>query len=521
MSHNTIDRKAMHQWLRGAQDLEILSPDSAAGGIPPGQLEAILYPRSIHRSEGITYALLKVNNSRYLGLFSENGTTNGFEGMSFDADPQSLFVCPLIHANADRLRKVLPHTAPSSLSGCAATFGVGDRLGLAAPGHIRVFRAYAAHPVFAQQSVRELTLTRRSYEDVLDSSTWAVFQEGFSHGWGADGDHLKTADWVRKAVAVGYTMITADVTDYIRHQYADRSVGEISDAYRSIDRTTIDHAESRYLDRTFQIDSCQSIKVSRHDLEKLVLIYREALDHAERLYTAAVETAGTRKLDFELSIDETVTPTSPQAHVFIALECQRRGMKLASLAPRFVGEFQKGIDYIGDRRSFRETFAIHAAIARTFGYRISVHSGSDKFAVFPIIGDLTRGRFHVKTAGTNWLEALRVLAVKGPQLFSDLYTHAIAHFERATQYYHVTPDFSHVPDISMVSPGDFPDLLENQHVRQVLHITYGEILASDELSRRVFDALDEHIEAYWQALERHIGKHLDLLRVEKREAGRP
>src|SRR4030042_883158 len=75
--------------------------------------------------------------------------------------------------------------------------------------------APTASPVPAQQSLRELTLTSRTYEEVLDASTWAVFREGWRDAWGADGDHLKTAEWVRRGLALGDTMITADVSDFI------------------------------------------------------------------------------------------------------------------------------------------------------------------------------------------------------------------------------------------------------------------------------------------------------------------
>ena len=79
----------------------------------------------------------------------------------------------------------------------ALTIGPGDRLGLAGAGHISAIRGFQAWPVLAQQSMRELTLTVRTYADVIDASTWAVFAAGYREPWGADGDHLKTEDQVR------------------------------------------------------------------------------------------------------------------------------------------------------------------------------------------------------------------------------------------------------------------------------------------------------------------------------------
>ena len=111
-------------------------------------------------------------------------------------------------------------------------------------------------------------------------------------------------------------------------------------------------------------------------------------------------------------MDETEEPTSPAEHVYIASELRRLGVKWVSFAPRFVGRFEKGVDYIGDVQAFKDNLAIHAAIARQFGpYKLSLHSGSDKFSIYSIFMEETRGLAHLKTAGTSYLEALRTIAV--------------------------------------------------------------------------------------------------------------
>ncbi len=91
------------------------------------------------------------------------------------------------------------------------------------------------------------------------------------------------------------------------------------------------------------------------------------------------------------------------------------------LAPRFVGDFEKGIDYKGDLKAFESCLAEHVQIAKDYGpYKISVHSGSDKFSIYPIVGRVTGGQFHLKTAGTSYLEALRVVARFEPALMRDI-----------------------------------------------------------------------------------------------------
>src|SRR5699024_4847684 len=141
-----------------------------------------------------------------------------------------------------------------------------------------------------------------------------------------------------------------------------------------------------------------------------------------------------------ISIDETETVTSPLAHFFVANELKAKDIEVVSLAPRFYGEFQKAIDYIGEIDRFEKEFEKHEKIANHFGYKLSIHSGSDKFSVYPIIAKYTQGVFHVKTAGTNWLEALRVLAVKTPEFYRRIHQFVLNNYDKAMAYYHITPN---------------------------------------------------------------------------------
>ncbi len=103
--------------------------------------------------------------------------------------------------------------------------------------------------------------------------------------------------------------------------------------------------------------------------------------------------------------------TTPFEHWLVASELRRLGVEWVGLAPRFVGDFEKGIDYRGDLEVFRREYLKHLAIAEALGpYKISIHSGSDKFGVYRVIGEIGKGGVHVKTAGTSYLEALRTVA---------------------------------------------------------------------------------------------------------------
>ncbi len=397
--------------------------------------------------------------------------------------------------NAEILRQVLPFTAPARVLTRDKSFGFGDRLGLAGSGHILSLGQSSVAPVLAQQSMRELNLTRRSYSDVLNAATYAVFRQGYTKGFGADGDHLKTAEDIKAALDLGFTMITLDASEHIHSEPG----------------TKADPAfEEYYLGRVF--DACGTeISYTAEELSRIVYVYGEALDFATEIWQKFFE--GQNSADLEMSIDETGEPTDPKAHFFCASELCRRGVKMATVAPRFCGDFQKGIDYIGDRDQFERELIAHAAIAKSFGYKLSIHSGSDKFSVFPAIGRHL-DRWHVKTAGTSWLEAMGVVAAADPKLFRSAWALALKAFPEALAYYHITSDPATLAPIETVSDAELPGLFADDTARQLIHITYGQLLNAPELRDKLFTLWDENREAYAAALVAHLGRHLKLLGVE-------
>jgi hypothetical protein len=188
-----------------------------------------------------------------------------------------------------------------------------------------------------------------------------------------------------------------------------------------------------------------------------------------------------------------------------------------------VGQFQKGIDYIGDAREFTRQFSQHAMIARLCGgYKVSVHSGSDKFKVFPVVGRETRGYFHGKTAGTSWLEAVRVVAARAPNLYRRMHRFALTRFEEDRKSYHVTTNLSAIPDVSGLADEALPGLLDKVDSRQLMHITYGSILSSKDdtgaflFKDEFFEVLHEHEEAHYAFLAVHMERHMKKLGIRRK-----
>jgi hypothetical protein len=469
-----------------------------------------VYEKSIHKIQGedsgAEVFMAKEGKEDFLVI---SGKNPGFQGEQIGA---GRIKAPLNHENANVLRRLFPFAAPGRVLRKDRSFGLGDRLGIAAPGHIKLFERYDAYPVFAQQSIRELNLTGRTYEDVLDAASFAVFREDFRKGWGADGDHLKTVKDVEYALSLGFTMITLDCSDHIKTNVTESNAPPLPEQYKS-----------KYLGKQFDIGEGIALSFTEGELTTIAAIYGDAIAFAADMYKRFLKD-GTYEADFEISIDETATPTSPLQHYFVARELIDAGVSFATMAPRFCGEFQKGIDYIGDLAQFEKEIKVHAVIARHFSYKLSIHSGSDKFSVFPSIGRESRGVFHVKTAGTNWLEAMRVIARIDPGLYRTVHKYALSAFDEARKYYHVTTDLSKIPDVDTLSDAELPGLFENNDSRQLIHITYGLILnkknddgrgADDSFAFRdkLYQIWRQGEDVYAQALEQHIGKHLDLLGI--------
>ncbi len=472
-----------------------------------------VYPDSIEVNGDTGFFIARDNNRKVLVVFGEHSLYDEFDGADAIIAGSKTKVCELSNRNCSVLRRIFPYTNPTSHKSAGITIGLGDRLGVASPGHLRLLKGQNIFPVIAQQSIRELNLTGRTYEDVLSAASWAVFQEGYKNGFGADGDHLKSMDEVKMALDTGFTMITLDCSEHIDNKAASFSGHELDKNYLELPLEDRKLLEAKYPGSCFKLKDGTEISFDVDSFRRIVLVYLKAIKFAIKIYNEVIKSCG-REIDFEMSIDETLTSTLPEAHFFVASELIGGGVEMTSLAPRFCGEFQKGIDYRGDRDRFSQEFALHVKIAEYFGYKISVHSGSDKFSVFPIIGQLTNGRYHLKTAGTNWLEALRVIAGKNPQLFRKLYNFSKENVSEARKYYHIDAKTENMPSIEALKDHELPSTLIIDDCRQILHITYGLMLqAENEEGRLIFhdelyDTLRLHENEYYTALEKHIGRHL-------------
>lgn len=476
-----------------------------------------LYLDSLIEGNDAALALAKINQQKRLIVAAPIGHAwlDRFDGASsaFD-DDRVLKICPLDTNNARAIRQSVPNLNPVPL-GLDTSAGCGDRLGLATPGHVRAFDAVknqsGAQPlaaIFMQQSIREMTRTNRTPADVMRDATWGAFEGGWRDRLGADADHLKTTDDIDACAAEGFSFYTIDPGAHVDSAADTAAIEAIKQKVAALRwrelETTPDETIKRYAGRSFDLEN-QRISMSEEAAWRAVAKYGNAIAHVTLMYRHLVSKG--RPFELEVSVDETETPTSHAEHIFIVSELKRLGVQWVSLAPRYVGRFEKGVDYIGDLQALETDLAGHAAIARALGpYKLSLHSGSDKFSVYPLIVSAARGVVHLKTAGTSYLEGLRAIARVNAPLFRELLALAIERYPIDCASYHVSADVAKVARPEALQDADLPAILDQFDTREALHVTFGSALA--QYGDDIRGTLIAHEAEHYAALEAHFVKHL-------------
>ncbi len=485
---------------------------------------AQVYAESVVAEGGALYALARSGGGGkvLLAAWPEDRPPDAAEALAGDRqtldlgfDTAQAVLAPCTPANAAAVRQLLPWTAPQPVAG-RPSFGLGDRLGLATPGHVKAVRGTGYVPMLAQQSIREMTRTGRSPRDVMDDATWGVVQTGFRDGFGADADHLKTTGDINTCAEVGFTFYTIDPGDHVNNAADGMDGAALAEALDALPwealATTASDARAAAGQTAVDLAGGERLVLDEEALLRAAVKYGRAVAHTAALYRHLVDRLGEGAFELEVSVDETDSPTTPAQHLYVASELARLGVRWVSLAPRLVGRFEKGVDYLGDLEDLERTFVRHLAVARALGdYKISLHSGSDKFSVYRMAARHGGERVHVKTAGTSYLEALRVLAERETGLFREILGFARERYETDKATYHVSADVGKVPAPDDLGDAALPALLDDFDARQVLHVTYGSVLTADEGERfrgRLLDALRTHEAAYAEALAHHIGRHL-------------
>ena len=480
-----------------------LSPSAAA------LLGNRAYPESQVSYGGATYWLERSEGGvkRLVALADDESAFRSFAGVVEPTDGKVRLVAKTSPENALALRSALPWLKPSRF-GLHTSAGFGDRLGLATPGHVRALKAVGAaiNPVFAQQSIREMGRCHRTPRNVLDDATWGAFQAGWTKPVGGDADHLEELDDIDDTVAAGFVFYTLDPKAEVDPGAEHADAAAIQQKVAALDWSGLESDlatfSKRYVGQRIDLEH-EPIVLDDESVLRAMAKYGPSLAHAMAMYRRLMEKGIDCEVEF--AVDETDYPTKPAEHIVVVSELQRLGMEFVSFAPRFVGRFEKGVEYIGDIEELKRDFEIHAQIARALGpYKLSLHSGSDKYSTYPLIAEATKGLVHLKTAGTSWAEALRVIAHNDPDLMREVLVLALDSFEANRKSYHLSCDPAKIP--TDPTDDEVARLMDVVDSRQVLHVGYGAILK--EFGPRLYQVWNANEEEHYQIIADHFVKHL-------------
>ncbi|HVT82677.1 MAG TPA: tagaturonate epimerase family protein [Phycisphaerae bacterium] len=416
--------------------------------------------------------------------------------------------------------------APTPL-GLQASFGFGDRTGLATPGHVAALKlaGKSIKPMFAQQSIREMTRTQRTPTQVMSDALRGMEQGGYSAQHGADADHLKVPEDVDRTAAAGFCFFTIDPSDDVDPMADNYPTPALQAKFAEV-RDQIDWFD-KYRGKRVTLNTGTTIDLNEQAVMRAAVKYGRAINRAVKLagHIDDVHKKSNKPYEIELSVDETPQPTTLAEHWIIAEQCLTRGMKLVSLAPRYIGDFEKGVDYKGNLADFERSLADHVAVMEQLGpYKLSLHSGSDKLSIYTSFARITKGKWHVKTAGTSYLEMLRVVARHDEKLFRELIDFARAHYDVDKATYHVSATVPTVPAPKDVKDGRtlerlYLELWEDvkpgkgftQPGRQILHCTFGSTLTNPDFARKIRQVLEANANTFTEVLTEHFAKHLEAL----------
>ncbi len=404
------------------------------------------------------------------------------------------------------------------------SFGIGDRFTKQGRAQLEaLLKANEAGIPFVpvwNKSYREHQIVKSSPSDTWNEATEATRSMNYSGNWYVDADHINLSnvdDFIEHS-----NFFTLDVADYIG-QAADQK--EMDDMLKKLSvfsgELTIPGIED-------------SFQITKSDLEQIVLKFYNAIKEAALIYQHIYSKKGD-KFIAEVSMDEVDEAQTPIELFFILAMIDHFDIPAQTIAPKFTGRFNKGVDYVGDTENFRIEFEQDLLVidhaVNCFGLpenlKLSVHSGSDKFSIYPIIGELIQKHdkgIHIKTAGTTWLEEVIGLALAGGEALDtakEIYEKA---FDRKAElcapYATVIDiDVDHLPlpeDVNKWSSEKFVNTLRHipdhpdydKGFRQLIHVGY-KIAA--EMGGRYLDQLEVNkeivgAEVSKNILERHVGR---------------
>ena len=472
--------------------------------------EYLLYLSSVIEVDGKIFFLAKDKSSKWFFILANNHKGLEFtkcinKSFYIDNNYYFLYRLDLNYNNLVLLKKILFHIKPVRCS-AGKSFGTGDRVGLVSAAHIKCFEDKDIFAIIAQQSAREIKRTCRTWQDVINDATWGYLESGSKKPFGADADHVKENEDLKIAASCGFSMFTVDPSEYITDA-SSLSNSEIAERYSKINN--LKTLEQKYLGKSFKAGN-RVFQFEKDLFVPIAVKYLKAINHVNLMYEF-LKSCKKDSFDFEVSMDEVEEPVSALEHFFISRELHDLGVSFNNLALRFSGRWEKAIDYAGDLKLLENELKSHSEVVNAFGtYKLSLHSGSEKLSTYKMFSEITEGNFHIKTAGTSYLEALRAVAKTDPDFFRNIFIFSLQCFEKDKNSYHLSTDLKKLPDISKIADDMVDCFLDFPDSRQVLHVTFGSVLTS-AFKNEIYLNLFENEKIHYRYVSLNIEKHLNLL----------
>ncbi|MEJ2134848.1 MAG: tagaturonate epimerase family protein [Desulfofustis sp.] len=394
------------------------------------------------------------------------------------------------------------------------SFGTGDRFGKQGSAQLQAIRKAQEQGVNIaivwNKSHREHLIVGTSQVDVRREADVAVKNSGWSGGYYVDADHIGLS--TVENFLDHSDFFTLDVADYIGEKADEKELSSFVES-------------CSFLSGHLHIEGIEEpLNLTREKIRDSAEKYLFAVQRAAEIYNYIESVKGKDRFITEVSMDETEEPQTPEELLFILAALAGQKVPAQTIAPKFTGRFNKGIDYQGDVEQFNREFSDDICVIRHAvslfdlpkNLKLSVHSGSDKFSIYPGIRkaiELHDAGVHVKTAGTTWLEELIGLAESGGsslELVKDIYTASFSRFDE------LCGPYASVIDIErnlLPSPEEFSSWNDQKIARSIRH----DMSCSDydknirQLLHVGYKVAAEYGTTYLQALETHkdvIGRHV-------------
>ena len=398
------------------------------------------------------------------------------------------------------------------------SFGIGDRFSHQAKAQLNAIsmakeQGVDITPVW-NKSFREHSIIKSKPDDTREQADKAVHDLGWQDNYFVDADHVtyETVDFFLDSS----DFFTLDVADYIGKPTSDQNINNFIEE----NRPYVGELEIPGIAEKFVVDNPR--------LESIANTYLKAIEEAGKIYRKIAHIKGGGSFIVEVSMDETDNPQTPMEIFFILSALKSEDIPIDTLAPKFSGRFNKGVDYVGDlqlfQKEFRQDLAVLQFAVHEFSLpeslKLSIHSGSDKFSLYPIIREAINSfdtGLHIKTAGTTWLEELIGLALsegEGLEIAKEVYCKSLQRFDELCQPYATVIDIDRtkLPTEKEITAWDgsaFAKALRhdpacneyNPNLRQLLHVGY-KIAA--EMNTRYYTALEKFTDTIAEQVMKNI-----------------